>query len=181
VVEVFSATPISSPNAISILEELLFQTIVDRVRAFDVHSPAYGLLLVENAGYEATPPELAIGLDCEREAWSAAQLRDRERAWFPENVSLFDRSLSHLDDAGVQSAARQAQQTLRQAADPGGAHRLNVRLAKRLNDESQLLALPKTDDFVVVVVSLEGGLRRAELASYVPRAKLEALRTAGWL
>jgi len=41
--------------------------------------------------------------------------------------------------------------------------------------------LPKTDDFVVLVVGLDSGVQRSELDSYVPPAKLEALRSSGWL
>jgi hypothetical protein len=181
VVEVFRSAPSTSPNAIALLEDLLFRAIVEQVRALDVQSPAYALLLVESAGYDAAPPELAIGLESEREAWSAEPRHHRERVWSPEDLSLFHRPYAHLDEAGVQSAARAVRDALREDEDPEGAHRLNVRVAKRLNDESHLLVLPRTDDFVVVVVGLEEGLQRAELDAYVPVATLDALRAAGWL
>jgi hypothetical protein len=181
VAEVFRAILPSTPDEVSALEELLFRTIVDHVRAFPVKSPAYALLLVENDGYDAVPPELAVGLAREREGWSAAGPRERERAWSPEDLALFDLPPSHLDEAAVQAAARAFRDGLRLSGQPEEAHRLNLRVAKRLNDESDRLDLPKTHDFVVVVVSLEGGFARSELDSYVPPAKLAALRSAGWL
>ncbi|MBL8743666.1 MAG: hypothetical protein JNK04_21300 [Myxococcales bacterium] len=182
VVEVFRAAAPSPPDEVAALEGLLFDAIVQHVRAFAVDSPAYALLLVENDGYDAIPPELAIGLARERGAWLAGGTSDlRERSWSPEDLSWFDKPGSHLDEEEVQSSVRAFQDSLRASNRPEEAHRLNVRLAKRLNDESARLELPKTDDFVVVVVGLDSGIRRAELETYVPASKLAALRTTGWL
>jgi hypothetical protein len=180
VVEVFRAPQPSTQNEVAALEDLLFRTIVEHVRAFPVQSPAYALLVVENGGYDAVPPELAIGLASERDGWSADP-RARERAWSPEDLSLFDVRPSHLDEAAVQAEARAFRDGLRATGQPEQAHSLNLRVAKRLNDESERLELPKTPDFVVVVVGLDGGFDRSELDSYVPAAKLEALRSGGWL
>jgi hypothetical protein len=180
VAEVFRAAPSSTVDEVALLEALLFDTILEHVRAFAVDSPAYALLLVENDGYDAVPPELAIGLARERDAWPADD-RDRDRAWSPEDLSLFDVPLSHLDEEAVQSKTRAFQHSMRASARPDEAHRLNVRVAKRLNDESARLELPKTPDFVVVVVRLDGGLQRSELALYVPATKLEALSRSGRL
>jgi hypothetical protein len=99
----------------------------------------------------------------------------------PGRPLLFDDPRSNLDDAALQAKVKLFQRSLRASGDPGEAHRLNVRVAKRLNDESARLELPKTADFVVVVVGLDRGIVRSELSAYVPAAKLEALERGGWL
>jgi hypothetical protein len=71
VVEVFVSLEPMAVDEVTALEALLLDTILERVRAFAVDSPAYALLLVESDGYDAVPPELAIGLAREREAWRA--------------------------------------------------------------------------------------------------------------
>lgn len=182
VVEVFLAAGPIAADEVAALEALLFDDILERVRAFAVDSPAYALLLVEGDGYDAVPPELAIGLARDRDAWRAEGSNDlRERSWSPEDLSSFDDPRSHLDDAAIQAKVRAFQHGLRANGQPEEAHRLNVRVAKRLNDESARLELPRTADFVVVVVGLDRGIVRSELSAYVPAAKLEALERGGWL
>jgi len=181
VVEVFRAAAPSTVDEIAALETLLFETIVERVGNFAIDGAAYALLLVEGEGYDAVPPELAIGLERERDDWLAGGAQNlRERLWSPEDLSLFD-DRSHLDGEPIQTKARALRESLRASNRPEETHRLNVRVAKRLNDDSARLVLPKTDDFVVLVVGLDSGVQRSELDSYVPPAKLEALRSSGWI
>ena len=180
VVEVFRAAAPIAADEVAGLEALLFDTIIERVRAFAVDSPAYALLLVEADGYDAVPPALAIGLARERDAWRAEGANAlRERSWSPEDLSLFDEPRSHLDDDAIQATVRAFQHSLRASGQPDEAHRLNVRVAKRLNDERARLELPKTADFVVVVVGLDSGIARSQLSGYVPAPKLEALERSG--
>jgi hypothetical protein len=182
VVEVFRAADRVAPFDIAALEALLCDTIREHVRAFAVDSPAYALLLVENAGYDAVPPELAIGLERERDGWLAEGMDSlRERLWSPEDLTLFDVPASHLDEPALQTMTRAFQQFARTSGQPELAHQLNLRVAKRLNQESALRDLPQTPDFVVVVVGLESGLTHSELDSYLPAEKLDFLRKRGWI
>lgn len=182
VVEVFrAATEITDADVLA-LESLIFEAILDRVRALSIDGPAYALLLVEGDDYDAVPPELAIGLERERNAWLADAAVDvRERSWSPEDLSIFDGPGSHLDDPAIEALAARFRAGLRAGGSPEPAHRLNVRVARRLNDDSSRISLRKTDDFAVVVVGLDRGIARAEVETYVPGETLEMLRARGWV
>jgi hypothetical protein len=180
VVESFPA-PASAPVPEDSLEALLFEAIVARVASFAAEGTAYALLLVENEGTDAVPPELAVGLASEREAWVEGGVDLPERLWSPEDLSRFGGPRSSLDDAPVREASESYRRALRATGRPEAAHALNVRLAKRLNDARAQLGVPQTDDFVVVVVSLDGGPRVAELDRYLSAEQLARLRERGWI
>lgn len=152
VVEVYRSTPPVTADEIAALEALLFDAILEGVRAVVVDRPACALLLVEGDGYDAVPPELAIGLARENGLC--------ESTWSPDDPSVFDGPRFHLDDDALQVKVRAFQHSLRASGQADEAHRVNLRVAQRLDDERARLVLPKTPDFVVVVVGLDGGAPR---------------------
>ncbi len=180
VVEVYDGAA-STPVREDELELLLFDAIVARVASFADEGTAYALLLVEGDGAEAIPPELTVGLARAREAWLAGVVDPVDRLWSPEDVSRFAGPRSFLDDAAVREASEAFRRALRATDRPGAAHALNVRLAKRLNEVRARLAISQTDDFVVVLVSLDGGLRVSELDRYLSPEQLARLRERGWI
>lgn len=155
------------------VESRLGDAIIQLVAGLDLEEPAYGLLLVDAEGL---PPEIGIGLERERARLVDTKKNVAETLWSPEDLELFDDDRLCIEDEALLTACKKAEKKFAKKKD--GARSVFVALARRFNDNPSLLRLPKTEDFVTLVVGLDYGVR-ADAADYVGKKKLETLVTKG--
>lgn len=179
-VEVYRAER-GSTDGVGDIERDLLAAIVSRVGALKLEEPVYGLLLVDPGGYDAIPPELALGLARERDAWLDRGAEVAELLWSPEDLTYSDDERLRLEDPALLERCRDLKAGARRDGSPSPLRQVLVRIAKRLNADPRLLDIPQTKDFVVLVVGLDGSVRAAELDECVPAKRLATLRKRRWL
>jgi hypothetical protein len=147
-----------SPAALaSIIATRLCELIPKAVARARVKQPAYCLLLAydwENPGH-CLPPNLAIGLDEERQRFIAEHGKSaRHYLWNPAELGAAREPF--LDDKGLAKACDLFTQQLALADRFAPILKMLVDVCRALNRRDWSKLLPTTSDFVVLPVDLEG-------------------------
>jgi hypothetical protein len=174
-------------------ESILIETIPQTVKGLHLDEKAYCVGLVYSDDYYLLPPELAVGLDRQRQEWLKEERDGVERIlWSVEDYELFDSGsevgryaekrnqlrLRHkvLGKLGIDIAHH-----LRATGSVAPARQLLVALAKKLNKLEWSEIMPVTDDFIVLPLSTEGGYDPAEIKECVPAARRRVLEKKGYI
>ncbi len=156
--------------------DLLEKAVLQRLAGIAWDQPAWALLLVKCGGYDALPPELVVGVGSR---WLGEAGRE-----LPVLQARDERSLGGgedplaLLDPTLLASIRQLTNRTRATGSPAPLHAVLDELARRLSGGRSPLPLPRTTDFVVLVVDLDEGVPAAALAG-VSADALQRLRRSG--
>lgn len=164
------------------VERRLVEAVPRAVAAASVDEPVCFLGLVFDTEGSVLPPELMLGLARDRDRWLATHGRDaRAYLWSPEDHPGFDDGSLVLDDKPLLAACRALMKRVQGRRTEGLALAGLARACAALNARSWADVVPVTDDFVVVPVRLQGGVRRAHARVAVPPDRLTSWRRLGLL
>jgi hypothetical protein len=166
----------------------LLSSIPNVVRDLHPSEPAFCLALVYDPAslLSMLPPNLAVGLESERELWRESSAKGKgaaliESLWDAQGFRSFDNPLLDLNDKALLDESRQLAEHYRAKGGEQKAHDLLIDLCKSLNKLPWRDYIAVTSDFIVYPVDLETVYLREDIRLAVPSRLVKSLERAGVL
>jgi hypothetical protein len=155
----------------------LLKLIPAAVARAKIREPAYCLAISHDGSEDELPPDIAVGLESERQRFLASGKDAKAALWDATRFATFRRRAVKLDAPGLAEASEKLLQMvlMKEALHVPGKVLNDV--AAELNRRSWKGILRTTDDFIVYATDVDGMELKKDLKAAVPKAKLDLLRS----
>jgi hypothetical protein len=155
--------------------------IPELVAAANIREPICCVALAyDEEGNDALPPAIGIGLDSERQHWTAEHgKKAKELVWNPAEFQHYEKPHTQISDEVLDEACDYLNSKWAEGDSAAPAAKLLIETAAELSRLDWPAAIQRTEDFVVYAVGLEGSGLRKSLKASLNQEKLALLKAKG--